>query len=482
MQTNNTYYDGIDRFIVITVATEENENLTNFKKSCEVFGIPYTILGLGDKWESGKAENGVLLEPGGAQKINYLKRELEKIDNLQDHIILFTDSYDVIFAAPPIEIVTKFRNIKKPIVFSAEKTCWPDPEVEFQYPRLNSEYAYLNSGGFIGYGDKIKQLISDEVENWEDDQRYYTKKYLESPESYHLDSEQYIFQTLNLAIDDVEIDKNFGRLKNIVTKTNPCVIHANGPSSVKEFLRNITEVFFNKVEEGNSDMVYEKPRHTISINLMLDIDVNDINQVFDQVKYLTYPKNLIKLNLFYVDNRHDYKIGKFIKTFGDEYLSVNTFNLSLSRGDMRNQAMYESKLQNTDYTLIMDCNYVFRNRKSIEFLIRENKDILTPMIKEENTQWVNFTLMTDKNGFSVNSDKDSQIYSYDLKGCWRIQYGAGIWFISKNIIEKVSNMFTNQNTELDEDFDYDIIFSLNLKNGNIAQYLSNNFYYGGIIP
>ena len=64
---NNFYSDGIDKFVVITVATEDNENLDRFRKSCSYYNIPYIILGLGDEWKSGEAENGVLLEPGGAQ-------------------------------------------------------------------------------------------------------------------------------------------------------------------------------------------------------------------------------------------------------------------------------------------------------------------------------------------------------------------------------------------------------------------------------
>ena len=58
---NNFYDDGVDKFIVITVATEDNDNLKRFKKSCEYYNVPYKVLGLGDTWSSGKAVNGVLL-------------------------------------------------------------------------------------------------------------------------------------------------------------------------------------------------------------------------------------------------------------------------------------------------------------------------------------------------------------------------------------------------------------------------------------
>ena len=88
-KVSNVYSDAIDRFVVITVATERNENLRRFENSCKENGIPYMILGLGDKWESGRAENGVLLEPGGAQKIIYLRDEIKEWGDLENTIILF---------------------------------------------------------------------------------------------------------------------------------------------------------------------------------------------------------------------------------------------------------------------------------------------------------------------------------------------------------------------------------------------------------
>lgn len=60
---NNFYSDPLDKFVVITVVTEDNLELKRFKNSCEQNNIPYIILGLGDQWKSGLAENGVLLEP-----------------------------------------------------------------------------------------------------------------------------------------------------------------------------------------------------------------------------------------------------------------------------------------------------------------------------------------------------------------------------------------------------------------------------------
>lgn len=175
---NEFYNDGKDKFILLTVATEENDHLDRFRKSCEYYGVPYKILGLGEDWNGGEAENGVLKTFGGGQKINLLKKELSTWTKLRDHIIMFTDSYDVVLLQNPQTILWKFREFKTPIVFSAEKTCWPNPDLRGNYPNSETDYRFLNSGGFIGYADQIMNLIKDEVEDNDDDQLYYTLKYL----------------------------------------------------------------------------------------------------------------------------------------------------------------------------------------------------------------------------------------------------------------------------------------------------------------
>ena len=84
---------------IITVATDDNEPLQRFKKSCNNYGLNYKILGLNEEWMGGDMKNG----RGGGMKLNLLKKELKEYD--KDDIILFTDSYDVIFLSDSNEII-----------------------------------------------------------------------------------------------------------------------------------------------------------------------------------------------------------------------------------------------------------------------------------------------------------------------------------------------------------------------------------------
>lgn len=692
---NEPYKDEFDSFMVITVATEMNEALERFIKSCNYYRIPHKILGLGDDWKSGKAENGVLLEPGGAQKIIYLRDEMRTWDKLEDTILMFTDSYDVVFNSPPSDIISKFRSFNKGIVFSAEKTCWPDPDRAGDYPDSPTDYKYLNSGGIIGYADKIFELINEDVDIEEDDQRFYTNKFfngelqipekepyeetLNNPYERHengnrfgwmsepyfdpfimeylrdkfpqsakvldigggdgkwarvmgsyfrhidcvevfepyierynlkelytnvylnnfldhefeyydvvimgdvfehvtreqatewltkirnkvgeivivvpfeyvqdwdgvyenvyghhhqpdltalnmlerypmlklmkwtdqpsasnegegfgwyswkrpedminsdiqLDYHQNIFQTLNLATDDVRLNRQDGMLYNDVTNTCPTVVHANGSADVKEFLDKQTHFMFGENNStygslGQLQAVEMEDNYTISVNIMLDKEVQDINQVFDHVRYLTYPKSNMKLNVIYDKTVHDYKIDKFIKEFGDEYMGVEKTFMTSNFSEKRDMAIESSIKDGLDYSIIMDANYIFRNRRAIQFLIREDRKIITPMIVEEGTPWVNLWYSVDKDGYMVDKPEQERIKTYELQGCWSVGFSAGIWMFKSEVLEDIKGSFT-KDIQRWGDGDYDVCFSYNVRDRGYFLYVTNNNYFGGII-
>ena len=104
-------------------------------------------LGLDEEWKGGDM-NSV----GGGYKINLLKEALAKMDEIhKDAIILFTDSYDVLFTGPLTDILKKFKSFDSNVIFGAEKFIWPDKNLEKLYPMVPSNAPkYLNSGLFIG--------------------------------------------------------------------------------------------------------------------------------------------------------------------------------------------------------------------------------------------------------------------------------------------------------------------------------------------
>jgi hypothetical protein len=233
-------------FIVLSVASDTNhKGLQYFLKSLNQYDISYKLLGLNDTWNGGNMDK----YPGGGQKINLLKEELYTWDTekLKNTLLLFSDSYDVINVSSESEIIQKYNRIskkKKSILFSAEKYCWPDQNLQKYYPTINSQYKYLNSGGFIGNAYDILQLLYMKINDNDDDQLYFTKIFLfdnidkNGFQKIKLDYNCEIFQTLNgTSGQDIYFYKN--RALNNKNSTIPCFIHGNGSS--KEIFYNIAK-------------------------------------------------------------------------------------------------------------------------------------------------------------------------------------------------------------------------------------------------
>lgn len=88
---------------------------------------------------------------GGGYKINLFRTALEPYKDDTEKIVLFTDSYDVVFTTTLDVIVHKFKKLNARILFGAEKFVWPDETVEHLYPSVAKLLPkYLNSGLFMG--------------------------------------------------------------------------------------------------------------------------------------------------------------------------------------------------------------------------------------------------------------------------------------------------------------------------------------------
>ena len=121
-----------------------------------------------------------------------------------------------------------------------------------------------------------------------------------------------------------------------------------------------------------TNFIYPKTSNKKHINFylifFLDFEVKDIDQVFDQIRYLNYPKNNIHLRIYFDDDLHEYKISRFIEKFETDYLSVSKHKVNKSKSEKRDISIRQSLEYNVDYIINFDCNYIFRNRESLKYL------------------------------------------------------------------------------------------------------------------
>lgn len=257
--------------VVTCISDEENWWYNNIlAPSCRHFNLELiTLLFKKEYWITHRNKDLLLVE------------YLENID--PSEIILFTDGYDTLFLSGEDEILRKFRSFKKPVVFTAEKNCWPDISLRNRYPRSPTNSRYINSGGFIGYAGVIRRLIKSyeypPIKNftrknffWEmkkrifkrefnpalkyyfSNQYYWTKVFLYNQEVIALDYFSILFQELTTprvrfspdkivklsAIPtEIQIEQDKRRVleifsigesgfQNRITGAKPCQLHFNG--------------------------------------------------------------------------------------------------------------------------------------------------------------------------------------------------------------------------------------------------------------
>ena len=207
----------------VTIATDESK-MSLLRQSAERHNIQLSNIGAGVEWRGGDMVAG----QGGGQKINLFK---DYISNLPDsYIILFVDGYDVLFLDNTETIFERFLGFNCDILFAAEKNCWPQPNISPRFPATPSPYKYLNSGLYIGKVGALKSFLNEHVADFEDDQLWMQKRFLELNESKDLnillDYEGYIFQC------DDQVEELGDQISNGMCC--PCVYHGNGGEDAKQ--------------------------------------------------------------------------------------------------------------------------------------------------------------------------------------------------------------------------------------------------------
>jgi len=206
----------------LTVATDKGEAY-RLTESCNIQGINIKLLGDGQNWLGGDMSS-----PGGAHKIKLLRQSLESLP--ENDIVVFSDGYDSFIVnkkGVKEDIIGRYLSFGSDIVFSGEKTCWPDPSLAGQYETVG-DYPYLNSGGFVGSVGGIKNLIDSmgEYSESDDDQLLYTQAYLSKKHDITIDVEGYIFQT---SCESLSVG-NGGIYNNLCS---PLIFHGNGGDTEK---------------------------------------------------------------------------------------------------------------------------------------------------------------------------------------------------------------------------------------------------------
>jgi procollagen-lysine,2-oxoglutarate 5-dioxygenase len=211
-----------DKLYYITVATKPHPVLDRIKQQVKQNGEQIIVLGENENRYIGWQAN-----QNFGIKLREVRNFLQKPELNPNDVILFTDAYDVAYSGNITEIARRFYYYTKPIIFGGETQCSPDPEKASFYSNTTYEFSYLNSGMFIGRVWALRQcIISYEFNDNDDDQRYWTSKFLKHPELIELDYKNKLFlNTVDIDMSRFSWNGKVGWYK----LNSPIFIHVNGP-------------------------------------------------------------------------------------------------------------------------------------------------------------------------------------------------------------------------------------------------------------
>ncbi len=152
---------------------------------------------------------------------------------------MFTDSYDIVFAAGWDEILRKFEALNSPIVFGAECYCWPPSIKASRYPETPHRCKYINAGMWIARADVALQFTTDLAARAAQrvlcDQGNVAEMFLSKQYPMVLDTTCSLLFCCNM--DSLShLDLSGVRPKTKDTGEEPVVFHGNGASRLDDII------------------------------------------------------------------------------------------------------------------------------------------------------------------------------------------------------------------------------------------------------
>lgn len=480
-----------EKLLVITVATAETEGYRRFLQSAEFFNYTVRTLGLGKEWRGGDVARTV----GGGQKVRWLKKEMEKYADQEDMIIMFVDSYDVILAGSPSELLKKFVQSSSRLLFSAEGFCWPDWGLAEQYPEVGTGKRFLNSGGFIGFAPTIHQIVRQwKYKDDDDDQLFYTRLYLDpglrEKFSLNLDHKSRIFQNLNGALDEVvlKFDRNQVRVRNVAYDTLPVVIHGNGPTKLPlNYLGNYVPNGWTPqggcgfCNRDRRTLPGGQPPPRVLLAVFVEQPTPFLPRFLQRLLLLDYPPDRVTLFLHNSEVYHEAHIADSWPQLQDHFASVKLVGPEedLSPGEARDMAMDTCRQDpECEFYFSLDADAVLTNQQTLRILIEQNRKVIAPMLSRHGKLWSNFWGALSPDEYYARSEDYVELVQRKRLGVWNVPYIAQAYLIRG---ETLRTELSQREVFSGSDMDPDMAFCMNLRDRGIFLHLSNQHEFGRLL-
>ncbi|XP_021519759.1 multifunctional procollagen lysine hydroxylase and glycosyltransferase LH3 isoform X1 [Meriones unguiculatus] len=480
-----------DKLLVITVATAETEGYRRFLQSAEFFNYTVRTLGLGQQWRGGDVARTV----GGGQKVRWLKQEMEKHADREDMVVMFVDSYDVILAGSPTELLRKFVQSGSRLLFSAESFCWPEWALAEQYPEVGTGKRFLNSGGFIGFAPTIYHVVRQwKYKDDDDDQLFYTRLYLDpglrEKLKLNLDHKSRIFQNLNGALDEVvlKFDQNRVRIRNVAYDTLPVVVHGNGPTKLQlSYLGNYVPNGWTPgggcgfCDQTRRALPGGQPPPRVLLAVFVEQPTPFLPRFLRRLLLLDYPPDRISLVLHNNEVYHEPHIADAWPQLRDHFSAVKLIGPeeALSPAEARDMAMDSCRQSpECEFYFSLDADAVLTNPGTLRILIEQNRKVIAPMLSRHGKLWSNFWGALSPDEYYARSEDYVELVQRKRVGLWNVPYIAQAYLIRGDTLR---TELAHKDVFSGGDTDPDMAFCKSLRDRGVFLHLSNQHEFGRLL-
>uniref|UniRef100_A0A668A6P1 Procollagen-lysine,2-oxoglutarate 5-dioxygenase 1 n=1 Tax=Myripristis murdjan TaxID=586833 RepID=A0A668A6P1_9TELE len=443
-----------DKLLVVTVATKETDGFRRFLRSAKHFNYTVKVLGRGQKWKGGD----YMSAPGGGQKVKLLKAALEKMKD-KEKIILFIDSYDVVFASGPKELLKKFQQARHKVVFSSETLIWPDRHLEDKYPHVREGNRFLGSGGkcVIPVIQQLGIVPCCAYSDIYSDQLFFTKLYINPEKRVGRLSLQ---NEVVLKFEDGRV-----RARNVLYDTLPVIIHGNGPTKLQiNYLGNYIpkvwtfETGCTVCHEDLRPLTGLKSEYPlVVIGIFIQQPTPFVTVFFERLLKLRYPKNRLKLFIYNQVMRHNV---------------VHVFLFLLPVSDMCRQD------KDCEYFFNLDIEVVLKNEDTLKIVVEQNLPIVAPMITRVGRLWSNFWGALSAEGYYARSEDYVDIVQGRRLGVWNVPYVSSVFLVKGSLLRSElseHDLFTS------DVLDPDMAFCDKVRSKGVFMYATNMHTFGRIL-
>lgn len=208
---------------------------------------------------------------------------------------------------------------------------------------------------------------------------------------------------------------------------------------------------------------------------------------FANLRELNYPKARIHLLVHNLVEYHAKHVGDFLAVDGSKYASQELLDFKLpawAEWQARDYAMRKCQEVSCDYLLSLDSLARLEEPDSLKYLIEANQTIVAPLLSRPQKLWSNFWGAITRDGYYLRSHDYVDLVAGVRVGLWNVPLVMNSFLIEgKFLRRKISNSNVNL-TYYDEKFPTVkpvLIFSRNLRQANVFQFMTNQYEFGHLI-